>query len=171
MMSRTMSLSVTPLVAALLVLGGMVCCVDNAAAAPQYLERVESPVYETEGDHQAISRRALTCIAQIVRPGLTDAPTVLSSDLDAGVIVANNAFKVTTGLFDADARTTLTFEAKDGRFRITHTNVEQFLDAHYGWTAVPTARLSLGDKVQAGAQLISEHIAACVMGKSPSNNW
>ena len=125
-------------------LAGVACLIATQAWAAgqddpsRYLQRVESPVYEAEGDHQAITKRALVCVAQTVRPGLTDAPTVTSSDLDAGVIVANNAFEVTSGLLRVRARTTLTVQAKDGRFRIVHTNIEQYLDASYGWTKVGT---------------------------------
>lgn len=160
-----------------LVLAGLAlaaCSPAYAGSGPddpsRYLQRVESPVYEADGDHQAITRRALVCIAQVVRPGLTNAPTVTSSDVEGGLIVANNAFEFTSGLMKSEARTTLTFQAKDGRFRITHTNIEQYLDASYGWTKVGTWKFSGGEKVQAAAQAISDRIADCVKTK-PADNW
>lgn len=112
-----------------------------AYAASKYLEQVESRVFQTTGDHQAITKRALTCINQIIRPGFINAPTVKSSDVDAGVIVANNGFDYSDGISKTMARTTLTFEAKDGRFKITHTDIEQFIESKYatlnsGWNPV-----------------------------------
>jgi hypothetical protein len=111
---------------------------------PNYLNRVESPVFEVVGDHQAITKHAATCIAQIIKPGLVSAPTIVSQDNDAGVIVANNSLKYSHGLLQPTVRTTLTFQAKDGRFKILHTNIEQFLD-QYGWNRVGMRWMQGGD--------------------------
>jgi len=77
-----------------------------------FLERLESPVYETEGDHQSITKRAIICINQTIKPGFTATPTILSSDLESGTIVANNQFVYAFGFGNMmvyTARTILTF--------------------------------------------------------------
>lgn len=143
----------------------------GAAQGSQYLDRVESPVFETVGTHQEITKRAITCIAQIVKPGLVNAPTIVSSDIKSGVIVANNSFKFSYGLLETTARTTLTFQAKDGRFRIVHASIEQLSDAR-GWIGIGTWRFSGGDAAKEAIEAISQSLATCVKSNPTANdNW
>ena len=122
---------------------------NDQADDAKYLNRVESAVFETTGDHQSVAKHGATCIAQIIKPGVVNAPTIISSDFDSGVIVANNNFKFVWHGFLGTAiedtgRTTLTFEAKDGRGRSVQTSREQFITCpgqyaalNQGWTPVP----------------------------------
>jgi hypothetical protein len=146
-----------------------------AHAAAKYLDSVESPVFQTSGDHQAISKRALTCIAQIIKPGFIDAPTVKSSDLDAGIIVANNGFDYSDNFSKTPVRTTLTFEARDGRFKITHSDIEQFIDPKFGfssgWMRVGAWAGSGSKRIEQRAQEISAKLADCVMNVNAKSNW
>ncbi len=64
----------------------------------------------------------------------------------------------------------MTFQAKDGRFRIVHTNIEQFLDARTGWTPIGTWSFSGGDKARLAIESISANLAACVKSNS-KDNW
>ena len=138
----------------------------------QYLDRVESSVFETVGDHQSITKRAMICIAQIVKPGFVNAPTIVSSDIETGTIVANNSFRYSYGLLSPTARTTMTFQAKDGRFRIIHTGIEQFLDAQTGWTPIGTWTFSGGDSAREAIESISAALAKCVQtGPAANDNW
>ena len=136
----------------------------------RYINRVESPVFETSGDHQAITRRALTCVAQIVSPGTVDAPAVRSSDVEAGIIVATNSFRYVYGALRPTGRTTLTFEARDGRFRIVHSNIEQSQDGGQGWLPIGTWRFSGGDAARAAIEAINMRLAQCVQ-TSQNENW
>jgi hypothetical protein len=145
---------------------------DASQADTRYLNRVESIVFETVGNHQEITKRASTCIAQIVKPGLVNAPTIISSDVEAGVIVANNSFKFSRGLLETTARTTLTFQAKDGRFRIIHTSIEQLLDAQQGWIGIGTWTFSGGDAAKEAIEAISQSLATCVKSNpAAKDNW
>lgn len=148
---------------------------DGSQGDPRYLNRVESPVFETTGTHQEITKRATTCIAQIVKPGFTTAPTITSSDPEAGMVVANNAFVYSYGALGIPmpnkARTTLTFQAKDGRFRIVHTSIEQFSDGS-GWQPIGTWRFSGGDAAKEAIEAISQSLATCVKTNPAANdNW
>jgi hypothetical protein len=102
----------------------------TAAYATEYLTEVDSEVFTTTGTQSEITERAATCIAQTVKPGNVSTPLIISKDAAAGVIVANNGFSYSQSLMNWQIRTTLTFEAKDGRFRVRHTNIERFID---GW--------------------------------------
>jgi hypothetical protein len=98
----------------------------------------------------------------------------VSSDIEAGVIVANNAFEYSYGALlpvANKARTTLTFQAKDGRFRIVHTSIERFADT-LGWQRIGTWRFSGGDAAKEAIDRISTNLATCVKANSTANdNW
>lgn len=124
-------------------------------------------VYEARGDVADLTRRAMVCIPRSIQPSRVDSPTIVNSDVAAGVVVGNNVFTFDDRwgrmtIPNQQARSTLTFEAKPGRFRITHANVQQFTP--YGWRA-PKDMTVLGDKLTA----ISDTVAACIQGDSP--NW
>lgn len=165
-----------------LAVGSSALAADDTADSSQYLNRIESVVFEATGDHQAIAKRGATCIAQIAKPGLVNAPIIVSSDFDAGVIVANNNFKFSIHGFlgvalEETGRTTLTLQAKDGRFRIVHTSIEQFIEypgssiPSQGWSPVYTAAPNASD-FKTTVDEISQKIADCVKADpSKDSNW
>ena len=73
-----------------------------------------------------IAQRASTCISQSLKPGTTEAQLIISSDPDGGIIVARNAVSYPDGLMQWEVRSTFTFEAREGRFRIVQTSLERF---------------------------------------------
>ena len=75
-----------------------------------------SQVYQAQGSPKEIATRASICIAQNLRPGAVNAPQIVSSDLDNGVIVARNAFRFGS-LPEWQIRS---------RFRIDQTGIEMF---------------------------------------------
>lgn len=135
--------------------------------AQQYLERVESPVYETTGDVAALAGRAATCAAQILKPGMSTAPTVLATDLEGGVVVANNYFEFVGNLYVLKARSKVRFEARPGRFRITHTDIEVF---NSNWRRVQTPKEGKRDAMREQLQALSDELAACVRA-NPTAEW
>jgi hypothetical protein len=148
------------------------------SSAGEYLDHYETQVFEAQGDHQAIAKRAVTCITQIVRPGLINAPTITSSDLESGTIVANNGFSYSFGLLggvERTARSTMTFQAKDGRFRITHTNIEQFASGQWGgnrWEPIFVAWGTGGKEARDALYQISSKVASCVtVAPAANDNW
>jgi hypothetical protein len=108
-------------VATLIVVGG-----HNPAWAAEYFTSVASEVYQTTGTPKEIAIRANTCISQNLKPGTTDSQLIISSDLDGGTIVARSAIVYPDGLLQWEVRSTFTFEAREGRFRIIQTNLERF---------------------------------------------
>lgn len=155
-----------------------ILCVLPAWAEATPLDRVESEVFQTTGDHQAITKRAVTCITQIIRPGFVDAPTITSSDIESGTIVANNGFTYEFGILggvEQTARSTLTFQAKDGRFRIVHTNIEQFAKGPWtskGWSPIYVAWGTGGTEAKDALNRISNKVASCVTAAPSANdNW
>lgn len=96
------------------------------ALAAEYFTDVTSEVYPTTGTPHEIVARANTCISQHLAPGSTDSQLIVSSDLDGGVLVARNAINYRDGLVQWQVRSTFTFEAREGRFRIIQTNLERF---------------------------------------------
>ena len=109
--------------------------VASPAAAAEYLTDVTSQVYQTPGTPKEIATRAQICIAQHLRSGTVSAPQVVTSDLDNGTIVAQNALKF-SHLNEWQIRSRFTFEAREGRFRISQTGIEMFNDMAGGWGGI-----------------------------------
>jgi hypothetical protein len=137
------------------------------AARGEVLERVESPVYEAAGTPQELARKAVVCIGQVVKPGFTTAPTIVAQDIEGGRVVANNAFSYVVSIGKRTrqlrGRSTLTFEGKNGRFRIVHTDVQGFIGmAPKSWEPIETPPVGMGNTAESDLQAISARVAACV---------
>lgn len=170
------------------------------AKTPEYLELVESPVFETPGTQQEITKRGLTCITQIVRndefkmrdatgpmvggfsmtrksSAAAPSQVILNADENTGTIVANSRVTYPGGITGAsNTRTTLTFLAKEGRFKIQHTNIETASEstgylANPGYTKQGKWRFSQWEKADAALQSLSTKIAECVMKSTTSGDW
>ena len=113
-----------------------------AVANAENLDEVDSQVYTATGTHQQIMARAAVCVAQLMKPGRPGAPLILSRDDAAGVMVIDNYTSFSARLITWALHSKMTFEAKDGRFRIIHTGIEQTADtmgamsAHPDWVPV-----------------------------------
>jgi hypothetical protein len=142
-----------------------------AAAAPEYLTEVTSQVYQTAGTPKEIATRAQTCIAQNLRPGTVNAPQIVSSDLDNGIIVAQSALEV--GSFPVwKLRSRFTFEARDGRFRITQTGLEWFNDTGAGaWLGIGKWWGSPWKKAEAAYTASADAVAQCVIAGPKKDVW
>jgi hypothetical protein len=150
-----------------LLFGGL----SASAHAAEYLTTVTSEVYQTNGTQSEIARRGQSCIARNIHA--TDGQVILSSDRDAGVITAQNAFEYGS-LPRWQLRSTLTFEAKDGRFRIVHTNIERFNDAALGgagWYGVGKWWGSDWKRVQKELTDRATAVAQCVMAPEKKDDW
>lgn len=131
---------------------------------------VSEPI-TTTGDAKQIAKRGETCMAQILKPGQIGAQTIIASDVDAGRIVGRNAFSFTDYFMfptSYDGRTRVVFEAKDGRFRISHTQTETFDKLIKEW--IPANNLS---KKRNGylemTTSITEELSKCVVAAGNSN--
>ena len=141
-----------------------------AAAAHEYLTEVTSQVYQTQGTPKEIATRAQTCIAQNLRSGTVNAPQIVSSDLDNGVIVAQNALRFGS-LPEWQIRSRFTFEARDGRFRISQTGIEMFNDMGGGWGPIGKWFGSPWKKAEATFTASADAVAQCVITGPKKDVW
>lgn len=142
-----------------------------AIAAPwPLMEPYIAGPWETPGSTAAITRKGSTCLAKALKPGVTSAPTIISSDIEGGRIVANNAYEA-DGLLGRpmQSRSTVTFEAKDGRFRIIFSDVEEFIGS-MGWQRVRVRNGPHDAPRQVFAlSQIGTKVANCV--RAPEDQW
>lgn len=152
--------------------------------AAEYVDSIQSPVLEAAGDKAALTRRAATCLAQ----NGGGAGQAIQTDTDGGTTVAPMLFPYRDAGIPWSVRSTLTVEAKDGRFRMTHTNLTHMQggpasqrgwsifdgstnhSSEREWARVGKWRFSGGERVETAAQELSQKIAACIQ-KTPIENW
>jgi hypothetical protein len=131
-----------------------------AVTAAHAADPPPSAVYDAPGIEAAqLVRRALVCIPQTFTPEASDdLPTeVVNSEPESGVAVANVGFRFSAGFWGGGAqraRSTLTFEARPGRFKVTHSAVR--------WTGLA------GPTVHSFATVLSGPLVA---GPEPTPNW
>jgi hypothetical protein len=142
----------------------------SPAAAAEYLTEVTSQVYQTQGTPREIAARAQTCIAQNLRPGMVGAPQIVSSDLDHGLIVAQSALEYGS-LPVWKIRSRFTFEAREGRFRITQTGLEQFNEMAGGWAGIGKWWGSPWKKAEAAFAASADTVARCVIAGPKHDDW
>lgn len=154
-------------VSALIVLAGLA----SPAASAEYLTEVTSQVYPAPETPKQIATRAQTCIAQNLRPGNVNAPQIVTSDLDNGIIVAQSALE--TGSFPVwKLRSHFTFEAREGRFRITQTGLEWFNETGAGgWLGIGKWWGSPWKKAEAAYAASADAVARCVIAGPKRDDW
>jgi hypothetical protein len=149
----------------------------EAAAAKRAPMPPLSTVFEAPGlSTQVLMQRASTCIPQNMKPGYVTAPVIQSTDLEQGKIVAIGVVeigqvKVHLAYIEPamQLRSTLTFEAKDGRFRITHADAQGFIPK-VGWTSAQTKPGEPGPpKVVEALQKLTQAIADCL--RDDGSGW
>ena len=184
-----------------LMLAGLIIAAP-AVADTQYLDRVETPVVTVEGAsaHQ-LAERARLCIIQNVTndsvvlkdnsrvnpmfsvatmsAGDTNAvqggDVLQTVDLDAGLVVAHSRVQLTRMMMRHAVESTITFEAKDGRFRIAHSGIKAaMLSTGYasnnGFQPVIVQAGSGYQKIEDALQAVSAKIGECVV-KTDNSNW
>lgn len=142
-------------------------CIATPAVCADYLTEVTSDVYQTTGTPREIATRANACIAQHLASGTTNAQLVVSSDLDGGVIVARSAISYPDGLMQWQIRSTFTFEAREGRFRIAQTNLERF---NRVWGPIGK-RTGSGWKAQDAFTASASSVTQCVISGPSRTDW
>jgi hypothetical protein len=168
----------------------------------QFLDRVESPVRSVDGASvRQLTEKARTCISQMVTydavvlrdssrvspmsaiPGDTSGDTTAVAggdvlrtvDLDAGIIVAQSRIPWTRMMMNYVLESTITFEAKEGRFRITQTGIKQAMlstgyMANTGFIPVRVQPGSPSAKIEAALQDHAAKIGDCV-ASADNSNW
>lgn len=143
----------------------------SAVLAAEYLTVVTSEVYRASGTQKEIATRASTCISQYLAAGTTDSQLIVSSDLDGGVIVARSALIFSDKLIQWKFRSTFTFEAREGRFRIEQTNLERFNDLGGGWGGIGKWWGSNWKKAEQAFQTSATVVAQCVIAGPKKQDW
>ncbi len=171
-------------------------------AETEYLDIVESDVVQATGTTTEITKRAKTCMAQILKndevriegssstgfiptfasmssegksDGITGGSVIVDFDLDGGTVTANSRVDYRSSFLAKNVKSTVLFQAKDGRFKIKHSNIE-YLQKSTGSgsnSGYMKARKSWGtgwEDARDELEKLSDNISQCVM-KTASDNW
>lgn len=147
-------------------------------AEREYLTEVVSEPASANGSITEIASRADACAARILRAGADSGQVVLSRDLAAGIVVANSALEYRDGLVPWRTRSRVTIEAREGRFRITHSNIERLNEQSIGaqmlgatpWQPVGKWWGSGWQKAQEALQGVSAQLTTCIQA-APAQDW
>lgn len=171
-----------------------------ASAESEFLEKVESPVFEFPGTPSEIAGKAKTCMAQLVRndeirikdstagtdffaspgdghsSGVTGGEVFVAEDLPGGLIVANSRIDYSSMLMKQSVQSTLTFQAKDGRFRFTNSNISRAAYSsgymhNDGYKPVRTSWGAGHKDVEAALLEFSAKIADCIKAPAAASDW
>lgn len=134
---------------------------------PEYLTDLVGTPIEAAGSAAEILSRGRACLAQQLASGQAGGQVVVSDDPAAGVIVANNADSYTERFVTWRVRSRVTFEAKDGRFRISHSGLERFNNT---WSPIGKWRGSGWERAEQAFKDRSDALATCVKS-APSGDW
>ena len=169
------------------------------AFGAEYLEKVESDVFEASGSKPELAKRGKFCISSTVRNeevrisdstagtgplgsvgeghsgGVTGGDVFVDIDIEAGIITANNRVDYESKLLAHNVKSTMTFLAKDGRFKIQHTNIEQVQKNtgymhNTGYMRVGKWWGSGWKDVEKALVDISSKVAECVIS-GPKEDW
>lgn len=147
---------------------GLVGLIAVLMAPPEYLTEVVSEPVAVTGSASEIAGRGRRCMASTLGSGVAGGELILS-DAD-GVIVARNSASYRDGLLHWEIRSRVTFEARDGRFRISQTALERFNDQSGGWSPIGKWRGSGWQKAEAAFVTSAASLADCV-AKPASDDW
>ena len=161
-------------------------------AENKFLEKVESDVIDSEGAKSDITKRAKNCIAQHVsndalsmsggtkifggfgsqdkQNTVNGGDVIVNVDVEGGVVTANSRKDYRSMMVNQNVQSTLTFFAKDGRFKMRHTNIKSAQKSsgsvrNGGYSKV---RMSWGGgakKITTVLQEVSNTVAKCVNTK------
>ncbi len=93
--------------------------------AADILDKVESPIFQKPGTPEQLIARAKVCIAETVKSDAggntaTANPITIATE---DKIIANSRFEYTHRLLRHSAKSKIILEAREGRFKITHTEI------------------------------------------------
>lgn len=172
-----------------------------AAVSAEALGPLQSAVYERAGTQREIATAARACALKILRndafqirdssrvgfmspAGATDGDSstipggevVTTFDADGGLVVAQSRITRSTLFGKESVQSTVTIEAKDGRFRITHSSIgsasaDTGYAANRGYGPVLVQAMSPHEKVRAALEGVTEKLAACIRDAPAADNW
>ena len=142
----------------------------EAASAAEYLTEITSEVYQAAGTPAELTAKANICMSRILVSGTEGGQVIVSSDPANGVVIANNVMSYQDGLLTWEARSKVTFEARDNRFRIQHTALERFNDQAGGWSPIGKWSMSGWETAQEAFEAVTAKIAGCVQNQK-KEDW
>lgn len=148
-----------------------------ATAHAENLESVESQVYTMAGSRQHLLARAQVCIPQVIRPGAPGMPLIVDRDEAAGMIVVDLYSHFSARLITWAIHSHMTFEAKDGRFRIVHSGIEETADPrgplslNPGWVPVSKDFPNPWKHAQKSLEDSSAKLSECMMRPAAASDW
>lgn len=142
----------------------------NAAFAVEYLDELETEVYQTTGTIKDISQKAKTCIAQIISTSVGQ-DLFLDVNVDSGTITANNVTPYTTMLVGYKLNGKLIFMAKENRFRMRYTDIKTAADAGGDYFRLGKWAGSGWKNALKALQDQSAKISKCVQAESKKEAW
>ncbi len=176
-----------------------------AYSKAKQLEMVESEVYQTEGTKQEIAKKAKRCIgsevsneaviisdsrkslglfggkigggdSDVESSNIQGGGIFISTDIEEGTIIAKNRVDYRAKFLEYNAKSTLKFLAKDGRFKIKHTNIQNLQKktgymANSGYSNVFVQWGSGWQAVEKALNGVSTKIAKCVQKVEKEEDW
>lgn len=147
------------------------------AVAAEYLNEVESPVFELPGATPAvILEKAKACVgAMSTNDAVRD--VLIEAGSDGSTLVSMNQIAYSEALLTRYLRSSMAVTAKDGRFRIMHTKIEFLNEGQYaiGPKWIPVGKWWGAGGKKAEAMLVGRNadLAACIQkpAAEPSKDW
>lgn len=152
----------------------IVACAVLAAGAAQarqreYLTDISGSPVTTEGGAAEIAAKGRRCIAETLGSGRAGGELIVS-DSD-NVIVARSVSTYSDRLVRWQIRSRLTFEARDGRFRIQQSGLERFNEMSGGWSPIGKWRGSGWERAQQAFEATADAIRSCVNSTTQNDDW
>lgn len=145
--------------------------------AADLLTRVVGPVVPVPGDRASIIEKAERCLTQPPDFDPYDGAFISSTNAETGVVSATNGSTYRTMSLVMTVRSRMLLEARDGRFRIEHTDIASRnrpgsfgFDASrggYTWGPIYKQRFSGWANAEKALQVRSDELAACVVRGPP----
>jgi len=174
--------------------------------AVEFLETVDSDVFQTTGSIQEITKKAKVCMSRILQnnevrisdsasgtgffsgltstmdnskghsDGVTGGAVLADADIDGGIITANSRIDYSSNLLSHNVKSTVSFQAKEGRFKIGHSNIEYLQKStgymhNDGYRKIVKAWGTGWGNAERELQGVTTKIADCILSKSKNDEW
>ena len=135
---------------------------SSPASAAEYLTEVVSDAHQAEGmTAQQIVERGAQCIKSTSGNASEYVTTTIDGDTAYGIVRGTHT---TMPLIQVVTRSRLSVVAREGRFKVAHTDIE-ILDTKYGNHKVVKQWGTGWQKTEAALSAWSAEVAACILKK------
>lgn len=143
--------------------------VCQAHGADALTEVIGEPVTVDGATAADLADRGIVCL-QAASGNVADKVTPLRDGDTAYAVVVTGFTKMMTNF---TARSRMSIQAKDGRFRIVHSDIEQYLELTNAWGPIYTYAGAGGKQAKAALEARSAAAAECMTKKAtaPGGDW